>query len=455
MLKLRLFYFCLLFLSAAAGTCLAVGDLKSLGTLFNRENPQQQQNQQLRNRSETGSVTKNSDALRAAALEGEIRKRKFLNLQPDLLRGAAIVYQPLLPPQSKNSNPDALSVSLKRFNIYIFSGPEAGRCNSCSEDREGLRRPIIVVTNKKRHVIASFQSHRDTRIGPMFSLINLGQPAHETLVWSIHTGGADLAFDHYLIDLKNDGPLVFNTEFAPRFDKNEIKIRGAVAVRKDTSPILFLKGGQGQFLSIPRKFSPDTKLANVLDEVKVKSQFLIGALPVHTKVASGGEEELVLLQMDGSYSDFGPRTEESFIYKVIERRNGTWRNASHLEAAQAFYRAVADELFVTLSQQDGVQRNWTLASWAGYKAMLGEWDDARDIVQKKSDPVAYRQRACRVLALINGYSEADVEELHTISFIQPARGSKGRSGFECKAKNFTDFLESEFRLRGIFPKYSP
>jgi hypothetical protein len=155
------------------------------------------------------------------------------------------------------------------------------------------------------------------------------------------------------------------------------------------------------------------------------------------------------MQMDASRIDFTPIGYERFVYRAIELRDDVWVDASKKPAAQAWYRAMADSVFLELSSKDGAVRNWMLGSWASYKALLGVLDDAIEIIAVKHDPVAFLSQFCELVEISENVGTADFSAVRTIAYIRSLKKNKNPARTACDAPSAVQFFKREMQIRGF------
>jgi hypothetical protein len=377
-------------------------------------------------------------------------KLDFVKISVDYLRDSRIIYKHLVPPGSHERSPENVQVNIGEHTLYLFKNKKACPKSVCPEPIGEGQSPLLVIVDKKKKIVATIQSWRETRMGGMFSLCKFsGANGNETLVWSVHTGGADLAFDHFLIELTPKGKLRMNTDFVRTIAEKHLDVRGNIEMVKSNSKILNQSDMRGLFLTLPKEQSERHRYDEVIDDSKFKQVHFMAAIPLWPKVAKNGEEEIVLMQFDGPRITFNPLWAERFVYQAIEWRDGEWKDASQLASAKAFYRAVERDLFKELSKYDGAVRNWMLGSWASYKALLGEWEEAKEIVKVKGDARTYREQLCEVFALLDRNPNGGIEAAKVISYINYQRERKIPLDPKCVPVPYFDFLEKELEHRGF------
>lgn len=377
---------------------------------------------------------------------------QFVVMNPEILRESKIIYRPLVLPGARNKSPENIRVSLEHYNLFLLKNRKSCPVSICSESISNEQSPLIVFTDKSGKILATIQSWWQTRMGGMFSLYRFsGAQGNETLLWSVHTGGADLSFDHFRIELNPSGKLRINTDFVRTIGEEHLDVRGQIDIFRSNSEILDLSEMRGSFLSLPQELVPERSFADLIEDSKFKNAAYMSAIPVWSKMAKSGEAELVLMQIDAPRITFNPLWAERFIYKAIEWSGSSWNDASHRPAAQAFYRAAEKDLFRELSRYDGAVRNWMLGTWASYKALLGEWDEAKEVLRVKADTKAYKEQICEVSALLSKNPEGGIYAAKMLSFIEFQAKRKIPRDPRCEPPALVDFLEKEMLSRGMIP----
>lgn len=377
-------------------------------------------------------------------------KLEYAELDVNVLRENKIVYKPQLPPTTKKQFSENVHVKLDHYNLYLLTNKKNCPKKICQEPMSREQSPLIVLTDKRNKIVATIQSWWQTKLGGMFSLYKFsGQQGVETLLWSVHTGGANLAFDHFLIELNPSGKIGLNKDFVRSIGHEHLDVRGNIVNFTSKSEILDYSEMRGMFLSLPKVIAPESSFADLLEDSKFKDTLFMSEIPVWPKMAKAGDEEIVLMQIDAPYITFNPLRHERFIYKAVEFKNGKWQDASHLPSAQAFYRQAQADLFKEFSKHDGAIRNWMMSSWAGYKAMLGEWNDAQDIIRVKVDTNAYRKQLCEVFALLDRNPSGGVDAAKILSFINFQANRKIPIDPKCEVPSLISYLEREMTFRGF------
>jgi hypothetical protein len=380
----------------------------------------------------------------------DFEKLEYLELNANVLRENKIVYKPQLPPNTKSQSSENVLVKLEHFNLYLLTNKKDCPKKICQEPMTREQSPLIVLTDKKNKIVATIQSWWQTQMGGMFSLFKFSrEQGAETLLWSVHTGGADLAFDHFLIELNPSGTIRLNKDFVRSIGHEHLDVRGKIVNFTSKSEILDHSGMRGMFLSLPKEIAPERSFMDLIEDSKFKDTIFMSAIPVWPKMAKAGDEEIVLMQIDAPYITFNPLWHERFIYKAVEFKNGKWEDASHLKSAQAFYRQAEADLFKEFSQYDGATRNWMMSSWAAYKAMLGEWNDAQDIIRVKVDTKAFREQMCEVFALLDRNPSGGVDAAKIMSYINFQANRKIPIDPKCEVPSLNSYLEKEMTFRGL------
>ena len=379
-------------------------------------------------------------------------KISFAEVKAEALRATRVVYRPLGAPGKKSNAPENIEIQLDQFNVYLMKNRKSCPVEECVDADADEMSPLLVFTDKSKKILATVQSWWPARMSGMFSLHRFnGAQGSETLLWSVHTGGADLSFDHFLFELQPRGKIRLNTDFVSTITGPLLDIRGRSEVFQSDSEMLGLSSMRGFFLSVPAELDSGGTYSDLLEDSKFKNAHYMSAIPVWQKMARKGEEELVLLQIDPPRITFSPLWAERFVYRAIEWNQNAWKDASSRPSAQAFYRAAERDVFSDLSKQDGKVRNWMLGTWASYKALLGEWADAQEVIRVKADHKAYREQVCEVSELMSRNPEGGVGAAKLLAFINYRANKRVHFDPKCSPPSLVEFLESEFEDLGIFP----
>lgn len=341
-------------------------------------------------------------------------------------------------------------LQLEKWAIYVLKSRNLLDDIAADPCAESHGKAILIFEYEKK-IVGLIEVDAETMAEGLFSLLRFkGENFPATLVWSLHTGGADMQFDHFLIDLSENGSVNIQSDFLKYVGDSDILRIGNVKLTRNAGDVVAEADSRGRFLTLPNRPLFQNEMNNLISDLNFKfsPSFLIE--PHFPHLHKSHEPFYVLMQMDGSRVDFTPIRAERYVYKVIQWHEGEWKDASHTPAARAFYRAVADSIFKELSVQDGEIRNWMLGSWVSYKALLGEWNEAREILVKKLDTLAARRQMCVLLDEINKLGKnISISELKTRYILNEARKIKKSVHSDCDPPEFVDFVEWEVRERGM------
>lgn len=413
---------------------------------------------------ETGQVEKYSPVVEAPATKlpaateldpketSVIESLRFRLYESVELRGKSIQFDPQRPFDRTYKEPLPILIRFKHVDVLVFKNPRLPVSNSGEGRLAADYRypPLLVFCDKKGAVVATFQSLSESRLGGVFGAPVIAGAGGENLVWSTHTGGADMRFDHFLFDVSDPAKIKVYFDFVTNSASDNIHIRGHAEVLKREIPYAPEYGGRGHFLVLPKHpreqddYRPLARLANLKFGL---SFFTLGEFP---NISHKGDESFVLMQMDPSRISFFPERAERFVYRAIELRDGRWHDASESAGAKAFYAAMSNFIFHELSALDGQERNWMLTSWAAYKAMLGEWGSFRETFVVKSDETAFRRSLCQLYALVEEVGTPNLEILKMHAYLKQERNEKEDVDLtECEGQRLIEFIEWEMKGRRL------
>jgi hypothetical protein len=269
-----------------------------------------------------------------------------------------------------------------------------------------------------------------------------------------------MKFEHFLFQFDRRGEATLNLTFADSISEQELNCIGLVDTNQERGAFCGTgrrsiapskeRGGRGRFLTLPKRILTELEYETMYQQLNEKFSPLYFAQPAFARMHNSKEPVYALLQRDGSMLDRTPLDDERFIYEVIELDEQGWQDASDKPAAQAFYRAIANSLFRELSLVSGEARNWMLGSWASYKALLGEWDEAKEIVKEKTDEAAARRQLCTLREIIANLPQGStVNDLKIAYVLRESRGQAKTAGAKCRPAPLVEFIEDELIGRGF------
>lgn len=347
-------------------------------------------------------------------------------------------------------NPKQAKISVENYSIYVLKSAsllQEEKPDLCSEYHG---KPVLIFERNEK-IIGYFHINYETLTEGVFSVANIqGKKNQRTLIWSVHSGGANMKFEHYLIDIDSKNRISVNIDFNENLGEGEFDRSGNVEIKTTQFPLKGATDSRGRFLTLPKRALSDEDYKRILKNTNEKFSRNYFVNRIFERIHDENEPVYVLLQMDGSRVDFTPLSAERYVYKVIEWQGGTWRDASQTPVAQAFYRAAADSIFRELSVQDGEIRNWMLASWASYKALIDEWPEAKEIVNAKLDASAARRQMCEMISAIWALGkDGSIDNLKIRYVLNESRGKAKEAPPDCEGGQFIEFLENELKLRGF------
>jgi hypothetical protein len=347
-------------------------------------------------------------------------------------------------------NPKQAKISVENYSIYVLKSAsllQEEKPDLCSEYHG---KPVLIFERNEK-IIGYFHINYETLTEGVFSVANIqGKKNQRTLIWSVHSGGANMKFEHYLIDIDSKNRISVNIDFNENLGEGEFDRSGNVEIKTTQFPLKGATDSRGRFLTLPKRALSDEDYKRILKNTNEKFSRNYFVNRIFERIHDENEPVYVLLQMDGSRVDFTPLSAERYVYKVIEWQGGTWRDASQTPVAQAFYRAAADSIFRELSVQDGEIRNWMLASWASYKALIDEWPEAKEIVNAKLDASAARRQMCEMISAIWALGkDGSIDNLKIRYVLNESRGKAKEAPPDCEGGQFIEFLENELKHRGF------
>jgi len=370
----------------------------------------------------------------------------FRKIESEALMNGAVHLNACESPKK----PKQAKIKLEHYSIYVLKSARLlGEKNPdlCSEHHG---KPVLIFERNEK-IIGYFHTNYETLTEGVLSVANIQEKKNQkTLIWSVHSGGADMKFQHYLIDIDSKNRISINLDFNESGWEGKFDRSGNVEIKTTQFSLKGVSDSRGRFLTLPKRVLSDDEYEKIIKTTNEKFSRNYFVHRIFERIHDKNEPVYVLLQMDGSRVDFTPLTAERYVYRVIEWQRGTWRDASQTPVAQAFYRAAANSIFRELSVQDGEIRNWMLASWASYKALMNEWPEAKEMVNAKLDASAARRQMCEMISAIWALGkDASIDDLKLRYVLNESRGKAKEAPPDCEGGQFIEFLENELKHRGF------
>lgn len=383
-------------------------------------------------------------------LAPRLKKLKFRTITLKDLERSSVQINSCAHAFFSKSEPKQTKVYLGSSVVYVIKKRailEQENINPCLEP---LGKTVLIFESQKK-ITGFVEVDFETQSEGVFNLAQLrAGNFNKNLIWSIHTGGADMKIDHILINLKKQGRVDIQLSFVKSFSQKSLVRTGHVFVDARFSSLIASGGGRGRFITIPKRVLSDAEYEKIYLQMNEKFSPVNFALPSFERFHDSNEPVYVLRQHDGSRLDHTPLWAERFVYDVIEWRDGDWHAVMESPVAQAFFQAVSKMVFKDLSMESGETRNWMLGSWASYKALLGEWDEAKEIVKAKTDEAAARRQQCTLEEIVSNLTkDSTLDDLKLAYILMESRGQTKWAGPNCRPEPLVNFLNREIKSRGF------